>query len=284
MGVDVRIVVYSESKTKAERACSAAFERFAQLDTIMSDYRADSELMQLCAKSGGHPVSISKDLFKVLQRSQELARESAGAFDVTCSPLIRLWRSARKSKTLPDTQAVETARKLVGWRYLKLNPAHHTAQLLIKCMLLDLGGIGKGYADDCAQEMLKRNGVSIALVQAGGDIVLSNPPPGKRGWNIEMPNSKVGDELPLLPFVNCAISTSGDTEQFVEIGGKHYSHIIDPRTGQALQSRFQVTIVAKDGLTSDGLSTAVSVLGETVGRMLVRAHIGCSVRMRTCNH
>ena len=264
----------------AERACAAAFERFAALDTIMSDYRADSELMQLCAKAGGPPVVVSRDLFKVLQRSQEVAQRSNGAFDVTCGPLITLWRKARKTHVLPTSEEREQARTLVGWQKLRLDSRKRTVQLLVPGMKLDLGGIGKGYADDCAQEVLKKQGITHALVEAGGDIVVSNPPPGEKGWKIQVANAGVTSNSPLLLYANTAISTSGDTEQFVEISNRRYSHIIDPRTGQALTDRIQVTIVAKDGLTSDGLSTAVSVLGAEKGQELAKTYPGTTAYIR----
>src|SRR5579871_596707 len=276
MGNDVRIVVYAPKKALAERACAAAFERFAALDTIMSDYRDDSELMRLCARAGGAPVRVSKDLFRVLQRSQEVAQRSDGAFDITCSPIVRLWRKARKTHQLPSAEEIEHARALVGWRKLRLDPHARTAQLLMPGMQLDLGGIGKGYADDCAQQTLRRYGISRALVQAGGDIVVSGPPPGQAGWKIQVANASKAANAPLLLFSNTAISTSGDDEQFVEIDGKRYSHIVDPRTGQALTDRIAVTIIARDGLTSDGLSTAVSVLGAERGQALVKTYRGAT--------
>ena len=280
MGVDVRMVVYAPDQATAERGCAAAFERFAALDTIMSDYRADSELMQLCARAGGPPVRVSKDLFIVLQRSQEVAQRGEGAFDVTCSPLVRLWRKARKSHQLPTPQEIAEARSRVGWQNLRLDPRKRTAQLLLPNMQLDLGGIGKGYADDCAQQVLKRCGITHALVEAGGDIVVSDPPPGQAGWKIQVANANADSKAPILLFSNAAVSTSGDTEQFVEIGGRRFSHIVDPRTGMALTDRIEVTIVARDGLTSDGLSTAVSVLGPEKGQALVKTYRGAKAYIR----
>src|SRR5436309_378491 len=149
MGVDVRLVVYAPDKATAERACAAAFERFAELDTIMSDYRDTSELMRLCKRAGGPAAPVSRDLFLVLQRSQKLARRSGGAFDVTCGPLVRLWRKARKAKTLPPPSEVASARARVGWNLMQLDAHRRTVRLLKPGMQLDLGGIAKGYADDC---------------------------------------------------------------------------------------------------------------------------------------
>ncbi|MEP6756911.1 MAG: FAD:protein FMN transferase [Chthonomonadales bacterium] len=266
MGVDVRIVLYAATEDKAVSAASAAFERFAQLDDIMSDYRANSELMQLCAQAGGPPVKVSDTLYRVLERSQSVAQLSNGAFDVTCSPVVKLWRIARKAKSMPPTDDLKKALKLVSWKNLVLDPKAMTAMLLIPGMLLDLGGIGKGYGDDCAQEVLKKHGIKSALVEAGGDIVVSDPPPGKKGWLVRIDTGgKMLSETDLT-FSNAAISTSGDTEQFVEIGGVRYSHIVDPHTGLGLTNRIAVTVVAANGLTSDSLTKVVSVLGPDRAR------------------
>ncbi len=280
MGVDARVVVYAPDAPTAETAAAAAFQRIAALDTIMSDYRPDSEVMRLCARAGGAPRRISPDLFMVLRRSQEMAERSGGAFDVTAGPLIALWRQARKSRTLPAAAALARARRLVGWKKLRLDPVARTARLTLAGMKIDLGGIGKGYAADCAQAVLKQHGIASALVELGGDIVVSGPPPGTSGWTIRVANAGTGDKPADLLYANRAISTSGDTEQFALINGKQYSHVIDPRTGQALTSRVQVTVTAPDGLTSDPLSTACTVLGPAKGRALVRTYPAAAAHVR----
>lgn len=267
MGVDARLVVYAKDKDTAERACIAAFARIAALDTIMSDYRKDSELNRLCDKAGGPPVAVSDDLFRVLTRAQEISRKTRGAFDVTVGPLIQLWRAARKSSKLPTHTEIQNARKIVGWRKIRLDPKAKAVRLTLKGMRLDLGGIAKGLADDEAQKVLKSFGITRALVEMGGDIVVSGPPPGATGWKIMVPNA--GKDL---YFSNCAVSTSGDTEQFVVIGGKQYSHVVDPRTGMALTNRVQATIVAKDGFTSDPLSKVVALLGRREGTRVLKAY------------
>lgn len=272
MGVDARLVVYAPDQPTAERACTAAFARVAALDTIMSDYRPQSELMRLCSKAGGPAVHVSPDLFRVLRRAQEVSRQSDGAFDVTVGPLVALWRKARKSGVLPDPNELEQGRKLVGWKNVELDDQAHTVRLTVPGMKLDLGGIGKGYGADAAQRILKDHGITRALVQLGGDIVVSGPPPETQGWTIRTPNAG-NDQGPAdLHLADCAISTSGDTEQFVEIGGRRYSHIVHPKTGQALTSRVQVTLIAPDGLTSDPLSKAVSILGEEDRKKLLQSY------------
>jgi FAD:protein FMN transferase len=270
MGVETRLVLYTSDEASARRAATAAYSRIAMLDSIMSDYRSDSELNRLVAHAGAGPVQVSDELFYVLSRAQELARLSDGAFDVTASPVIRLWRQARRTGVLPSQQARAEAAARVGWQKLRLDPAARTAELLLPDMQLDLGGIGKGYASDAAIATLRDHGVDRALVEMGGDIVVSGPPPGQPGWRVALPHGPP-DAKPLL-LDHAAISTSGDTEQFVEIGGRRFSHIVDPRTGLGLETRISVTVVAPDGITADALSTTVSVLGRPRGAAFAEQH------------
>jgi len=286
MGVDARIVVYARSEKVAQDACAAAFERIAQLDSMMSDYRKDSELNRLCDNAGGPPVQVSPELFKVFQRAEEVSRRSDGAFDITVGPLVQLWRAARKSGVLPTQAQIYAARALAGWQKVHLNRRDRSVRLEVARMRLDLGGIAKGYADDEAQKVLKAHGISRALVEMGGDIVVSDPPPGEKGWFVRVPNAMTGrpgaPEQPVdMALANCAISSSGDTEQFVVIGGKRYSHIVDPRTGWALTSRVQVSVIAKDGFTSDPLTKAVTMLDTSARARFLTAYRGVKTYVRT---
>lgn len=281
MGVQVSITLYAPTEEKAEAAASAAFQRFAELEDIMSDYRPSSELMRLCAKAGGPAVKVSPDLYRVLRFGRQVSKRSDGAFDVTVGPLVQLWRASRKSGQLPAESEIERAKALAGWRKVLLKDSDRSVRLAVPGMRLDLGGIAKGYAGDEAVKALKRKGIRSAMVEAGGDIVLSGAPPGTRGWRIEIPAMSAGSRQPTtLELSNCAVSTSGDLYQFVEIGGKRYSHIVDPRTGLGLTDRIAVTIIAPNGITSDPLSTAVSVLGDRDGRKLARSFRGVRAFVR----
>jgi thiamine biosynthesis lipoprotein len=143
-------------------------------------------------------------------------------------------------------------------------------------MQLDLGGIAKGYSADKALEVLARRGTPSALVAASGDIAIGDPPPGKRGWRVGVGafDSNRLDLASNLLLRNAAVSTSGDTEQFAEIGGKRYSHIVDPRTGLGLTERLQVTIIAKHATETDSFATAVSIIGVERGLALVESQQG----------
>ncbi|MFA4016335.1 MAG: hypothetical protein RUDDFDWM_001438 [Candidatus Fervidibacterota bacterium] len=264
MGVKVRIVVYADSVEKAEDGCRAAFRRINELEDIFSDYRQKSELMRLCANAGGPPVKVSDELFYVLELAQKLAELTDGAFDVTVGPLTHLWRSARAKGRLPSQDEVKNALKKVGWKKMRLDATSKTVQLLESGMLLDLGGIAKGFIVDCAIDVLRRNGLCSALIEAGGDIVVGDPPPNSQGWKIALPyaTSGVGECDGRIILANAAVATSGDVEQFFEFGGLRYSHIVDPRSGFIEAKGIVATVVAPNGTIADPLATILYMLGD----------------------
>lgn len=271
MGTRFGITLYAPDPASAEAAAEAAFRRVADLENVMSDYDADSELMRLRQQPPGKPASVSADLFDVLQRAQNISRRSNGAFDVTIGPHIRQWRFARKRKVLPTEPEIAAARAAVGWQKLKLDTRARSVTLLAPDMRLDLGGIGKGYAADQALKVLRERGIHRALIAASGDIRVGDPPPGKPGWTIAISgmDGRTNAPAPTILLHNAAVSTSGDTEQFIEIGGVRYSHIVNPATGVGLTERIQATVVARDATTSDALATAVCILGAQRGLALV---------------
>jgi thiamine biosynthesis lipoprotein len=264
MGTTFRIVLYAADKASAKKAADAAFARVAELDAIMSDYKRDSELMLLCksfAKAVSEPVKVSDDLFFVLHKAEELSDRCDGAFDVTVGPVVQLWRLARRTQELPEPKACAAAREKVGYKKVRLDATKKTVQLLTPGMQLDLGGIAKGYAADEALKLLREKfGIKQALVAAYGDIACGDPPPGKDGWTVEIAPIAKSQKSRTLTLANAAVSTSGDLEQFVEIKGVRYSHILDPKTGLGLTGRQSVTVIAPRGITADSMTKAVSVL------------------------
>jgi len=225
MGMPFRIVLYARDRASAETAADSAFQRIKQLNDILSDYDPDSELSKLSRTSGqGREIPVSPDLWLVLERSQALAEQSGGAFDVTVGPFVNLWRRARRQHELPAPSRLAQARQAVGYQHVRLNPQHRTVELLVAEMRLDLGGIAKGYAVDEALKILKKFGITSALVEGGGDVAVSDAPPGRKGWRFELAPLDVINAPParFLSLKNAAISTSGDLNQRLEIDGKRY--------------------------------------------------------------
>ncbi len=263
MGTKFRLVLYAPSKETADKAAKAAFARVELLNKVMSDYIPDSELIKLCkksAKKSAGPVKVSDELFYVLSKAQEVAALSEGTFDVTVGPIVRLWRQARKDREFPEKDVLAAAMKPVGYKKLELNAEKKTVTLTVPGMLLDLGGIGKGFAADEALKVIGTFGIQSALVAASGDIAVSKAPPGRKGWRIDIAPLPGDIERRQVQLVDAAISTSGDAEQFVEIAGVRYSHIVDPRTGIGLKGRRSVTVIAKQGVYADSLTKMASIL------------------------
>lgn len=276
MAVPIKIVLYAPDETAATSAAQAAFRRIHHLGSILSDYDPESEHRRAeRAAAPGGPVQVSQDLFAVLTRSQALAKQSEGAFDVTVGPAVRVWRNSRRRGGLPLPRRLQAARELVGFDLLKLDPEKKSVTFAKPGMRLDFGGIAKGYAVDEALSVLRERGTARALVDAGGDMALGDPPPGRPGWRIGVvPLEPDGPPSRMLILSNVAVATSGDLWQFVEIRGRRYSHIIDPRTAQALTDHSSVTVIAPDGMTADGLASALSVLGPERGLALADATPG----------
>lgn len=263
MGMHFKLTFYAADESSANRAAAAAFARIGELNSVMSDYDPASELSKLSKSAGsGRATPVSADLWQALTVSQRLADETAGAFDITVGPLVRLWRRARRERELPSAERLATARAAVGHRLLTLDEAQRTATLTNPEMRLDLGGIAAGYAADEALAVLARHGIRRALIDASGDLLAGDPPPGEPGWKIGIaPLAGAAEPSRYVWLARRAISTSGDAYQFVEIDGIRYSHIVDPQTGLGLTKSLAVVVVAPDCIIADSLATALSVLG-----------------------
>ncbi len=182
MGTELHPCFIHRRRGPRQPRVPAAFDRIKALDATLTDYDPDSELMRLCDRAGGPPVAVGPDLFAVLARAKELYDRSGGAFDPSIAPVVRLWRRARRERKLPDPALLAQARALVGGRRDPARPGRRTVELARPGMKLDLGGIAKGYASGEAIAVLRREGIASALVAGSGDIVVSDPPPGRAGW------------------------------------------------------------------------------------------------------
>jgi thiamine biosynthesis lipoprotein len=265
MGTIFRVVVYASDSAVARDITKKAFVRLDELNLSLSDYREDSEVNSICRKAGsGQYIRVSADLWNILQESVNAAQLSAGNFDVTIGPLTQLWRRMKRQKQLPTPSQISEAKAKIGIEKIVFNKNNQSIMLKTKGMRLDFGGIGKGFAEDEMMKILKLNGIKSAMIEAGGNIVVSNSPTESTdGWEIIINNEKYF-------LKNSGISTSGDAYQFVEIDGKKYAHILDPKTGIGHTEPHQVSIIAKDGTVSDWLSTALYLMPADCGKKLAK--------------
>ncbi|MCC9608234.1 FAD:protein FMN transferase [Blastopirellula sp. JC732] len=264
MGTAAMIIVYAPTQEKAEEGINAAFAEMNRQNGILSDYEADSEVTRLGRASPGK-MKIGPELWDVLAYSETVSDATGGAFDVTVGPLTKAWRRMRRRQEI-DSQAIAELLPAVGYQKLKLDPATHTAEVIAGDMRIDLGGVAKGSIIDAGLRKLAEYGLKQALVDAGGDMAIGDPPPSSDGWKISVAQSKQeGAEVMLVELANCGVATSGDAYQFVEIDGKRYSHILDPHTGYGVTTSRTVTVFAPTAMQADAWASAISVLGPTKG-------------------
>ncbi len=264
MGTMFRIILYAADSTQALRASQKAFIRLDTLNMLLSDYREDSEINTLCRTSGsGAFVKVSNDLWRITQASIEAARLTDGYFDITIGPMTQLWRRMKRQQQLPTDKLIEEARAKVGIENIVLHKQEQSVMLKKKGMRIDFGGIGKGYAEDEMMKTLKNEGIRSAMIEAGGNIVVSAAPPKEKGWKVSINNED-------YYLKNCGISTSGDKYQFVEINGRKYSHILDPKTGIGTTEPKQITVITKDGTSSEWLSKGIYLMSNEKGQKLAR--------------
>ncbi|MCE6989365.1 FAD:protein FMN transferase [Dyadobacter sp. CY323] len=260
MGSPFKLVFYADNDSLAQVAANKAFGRVEQLNEIMSDYRDGSEINRLSAQSGsGKWVHVSKDLFDILAISQDISAKTGGAFDATLGPLVQMWRHATRKGIFPTNEEIEDAKKRTGYKKMKMRASSQTILLTQKGMRLDIGGLGKGYTAEEAIKELKKLGITSAMMDAGGKIVLTNPPPGSKGWKITVSNGS--DSLKTMDLANVSLATSGPTYRYMEHKGVRYSHIVDPQTGIGLLFHVRTTVISPEGTLADALATAFSVAG-----------------------
>ncbi len=283
MGTTFHLSLHAESQVKAETAADAVFQCIAALNAIFSDYEPNSELMKLCNSAPGQPFKASAELFDLVSRSMEISQLTAGAFDITSGNLTKLWRRAKRLQKLPPADRLQQALTATDWQAVQLDAKAHTITLSKPGMLLDLGGIAKGYAADEGLRILREHHITRALVMAGGDIAIGDPPPNQDAWEIKLrtftkPAPDAEEVMETVRLKNCAVSTSGDLYQFIEIDGARYSHIISPKTGLGLTLRIACSVIAPDCTTSDALATAMCVLGREKGLEAIAKLPGVSVK------
>lgn len=236
-----------------------------QVDAAMSTYREDSELNRLNAAPVGEWLPLSGPLFEVLSVSQQIARDTGGAFDVTVGGLVTLWGFGPEGRPerVPTPQVLEEMLPAVGHTRLELDHASQSARRLAD-FYVDLSGVAKGYGVDAVGRYLDNEGVDRYLVSIGGDLLARGDRGPDRPWQIgiEHPGYGAGEVLHVIPLTDLSAATSGDYHDYYERDGQRYSHIIDPRTGYPVSHRLaSVTVLHPSNTRADAYATGLMVMG-----------------------
>ncbi len=269
----INLWVGAQASVAAGKAIEAALAEVERIEQIMSEWRPTSELSQLNDAAGGAMRPLSPELFEILQRSKQISEATDGAFDPTFHGVGQLWHFEPGSVP-PTREAVAAKLPLVDWRAIELDPNTRSGRLARPGMKVGLGAIAKGYGVDRASQVLKQRGFLHHIVEGGGDTYVSGTKAGA-AWKVGIQRPDGPGSLAAIPATDQAIVTSGGYQRFLEVDGKRYAHIIDPRTGWPLDemaSAQSVTVLATDATDADAYATAVSVMGPVQGLAFVEAH------------
>lgn len=283
MGSAFEITINSPDSVGARAAAYKAFARIDAINLALSDYSEQSETWKINAAKSTGWVNLSHDLAAVLSLSEKISNETFGAFDPSVGAIVQLWRRARRKNELPVQEAIDQAASLSGMRLVQLDTTVTPGKLkMLKAgVQLDFGGIGKGYAADEALELLQRLGFDRSFVSAGSSIAAGSAPAGRERWEFLVDDSdKSGKRVEqLIACQNCFIASSGDLFQYMELGGRRYSHIIDPETGEALTNGAFVVVLAPTAALADAYATAFCVMEMEEIRRFLEVNDSISARV-----
>jgi FAD:protein FMN transferase len=269
MGTTVDITVVSTDEAKAHDAISAAFGEIRRIDALLSTYREDSELSKVNQAAGSQPVSVSPEVMAVVKEASRIAELTEGAFNIALGPALSLWDVTGQNR-IPLAAELETLRPLLKFADIDVDEAKRTIFLPRGGMRIDVGGIGKGYAADQAEQILRRHGIASAVIAVAGDVKVFGHKPDGRFWHIGIRHPRRHDPpLAEIDLIDEAISTSGDYERFFMKDGRRYHHILDPTTLMPADRSQSVTVIAKKAILTDALATGVFVMGPDEGMALI---------------
>lgn len=274
MGTRFELVLYGEDPVRLRAAGQEALQEIERLDRQLSFYLPESDLSDLNRRAGYGRVRLDPRVFALLERARRLSEETAGAFDITVAPLMQCWGFVGGTGKLPNADEIAQARERVGMRLISLDAEDSSVRFSAPGVLLDLGAIGKGYAIECAMELLQNNGIACALLHGGTSTVSAlGRPPGARAWNVAIhrPFAAEGSRpLATVELRNESLSVSAPHGKWFLAQGKRYGHVIDPRSGYPVGHSLLAAVILPSATDSDALSTALLAAGPSGLNTLVR--------------
>lgn len=267
MGNHFEITVVDEDESRANYLIGLAVKEIQRIEKLLTTYSDTSETSLINAAAGIHPVKVSEETFRLIQRSIRISDITQGAFDITYGSVDKsLWNFDTRMTSLPDARTARRMVRLINYHNIILNEEEKTVFLKEKGMRIGFGGIGKGYAAERARQILLQQGVKSGIVNASGDLTVWGYQPDGKPWTIGIVNPNLKHEVfSYINVTNMAVATSGNYEKFVMIKGEKYSHTIDPRTGLPVKGIKSVTIITPNAEIADAMATPVTIMGIEAG-------------------
>lgn len=271
MGNRFEISAVAADEAWAMERIDAAIAEISRIERLLTTYDEGSETNLINRNAGIAPVEVSSETFGLIERSIRISALTQGAFDISYGSVDkRLWNFDQQMRQLPDKELARKMVRLINYRNIQLDGAGSTVFLKEKGMRIGFGGIGKGYAAERAKGVMRKMGVDSGVVNASGDLTAWGHQPDGQPWTIGIVRPDVkGEIFSYLNITNMALATSGNYEKYVVIGGKRYSHTIDPRTGFPVTGIKSVTIITPNAEIADAMATPVMIMGIRAGLYMI---------------
>jgi len=246
-----------------------ALDEVERIERMLSAFRFDSRIQYVNLIAHESPVHLDQELFGLIALCVQLAKETGGAVDITSGCLWKAWGFAKRQGRIPNTEELDKAKELTGWQFLELDEAAQTIRFHKQGIELNFGCVGKGFALDIAAATLREHAVDRFLFSGGLSSMLASG----SDWKIGIAHPlRPGQRLRELSLNDIAVSTSGSQKQYFRHGGRRYSHLIDPRTGQPAEGVYTATVLAPTATLAELLSTAFFILGAERAAEYCRTH------------
>jgi thiamine biosynthesis lipoprotein len=281
MGNQFEFCVVAQDENWAHARIEEAIVEIQRIEKLLTTFSSSSQTNQINEMAGIEPVVVDKEIFDLIDRSLRISTLTQGAFDITYGSIDKkLWNFDQNMTSLPDEQTAKEMVRLINFRNVILNKQDQTVFLKEKGMRIGFGGIGKGYAADCAKAVMKKAGVKSGIVNAAGDLTVWGKQPNGEAWTIGIADPRKKNlSFASLQLTDTSVATSGNYEKYAIINGVKYSHTIDPKTGYPVRGIKSVTIICSSAEISDAMATPVMVMGIKAGIYLIDQikGIGCIV-------
>ena len=270
MGTRFELVAISEDEQLANEAIEAGIKEIRRIEALISEWQPTSQTSAINRSAGGMAVSVDEELYELIRRSIRISELTGGAFDITWAAADRIWKFDGTKTEMPSPEAVANSVRHIGYQKIRLIPETHSVFLKEEGMKIGFGAIGKGYAANRARDLMRGMGIKSGVVNAAGDMVTWGKQADGQPWFVGIADPAEQDKVfSWLTADETAVVTSGNYEKFVDINGKRYGHIIDPRTGYPVTGLKSVTVICPDAELADALATSVFVLGQEEGLYLI---------------
>lgn len=270
MGSRFDLTISAKDETTAEAYIDSAIIEITRIENLISEWIPNTQVSEINRNAGVKPVKVDRELFDLTQRAIQFSKLTDGAFDISFAAADKIWKFDGSMTEVPSPEKVKESVRRIGYKNIILDEKNQTIFLKLPGMKIGFGSIGKGYAADKTKELLVSKGVPAGIVNASGDMNTWGAQPDGSPWTVGITNPLNKEKIfAVFPLQNSAVVTSGTYEKYVVLDGKHYSHIIDPRTGYPASGVSSVTVFGASAEMANGLSTAIVVLGVKRGLELL---------------